>query len=176
MTEQAQERANDIVVGVDGSQASTRAAEWAAHAAQGKRCGLRLVYALSMPLISVPFGTPLRMPATPDETARAEAVLAKAHEHVLRLWPDLGIETEVSTLFPVDALREAAKNSSLVVVGSRGLGAMGSLLLGSVSVRVAEHADTPVVVVPPDDGPPATDWRKVVVGVDGSVRSMMPRA
>ena len=58
------------------------------------------------------------------------------------------------------------------MVGSRGLGGVAGLLLGSVSAHVAAHALCPVLVIPqaePASRPcPAT----VVVGVDGSTGSL----
>ena len=45
---------------------------------------------------------------------------------------------------------EEAQNADLVVVGSRGLGGLMSIALGSVAARVSQRADCPVVVIPPD--------------------------
>ena len=49
---------------------------------------------------------------------------------------------------PATALLDAAEGADLVVVGRRGLGGFGRLLLGSASEHVARHAACPVVVVP----------------------------
>jgi nucleotide-binding universal stress UspA family protein len=49
---------------------------------------------------------------------------------------------------PAASLLEAAKDADVIVVGRRGLGGFGRLLLGSVSEHVVRHADTTVVVVP----------------------------
>ena len=40
-------------------------------------------------------------------------------------------------------------NAGLLVVGSRGRGKLGSAILGSVAIRLAAEARTPVVVLPP---------------------------
>jgi nucleotide-binding universal stress UspA family protein len=48
------------------------------------------------------------------------------------------------------SILEIAKGAELVVVGSRGRGGFGALLLGSVSQQVAHHATCPVVIVPSD--------------------------
>ncbi|WP_327049418.1 universal stress protein [Microbispora sp. NBC_01189] len=50
---------------------------------------------------------------------------------------------------PVDALIQASRTADLLVVGSRGRGALGSAMLGSVSRGVLHHADCPVAVVRP---------------------------
>ena len=46
-------------------------------------------------------------------------------------------------------LIEHARNAVLLVVGSRGCGTAASILLGSVSQRLAHHAPRPLVIVPP---------------------------
>ena len=65
-------------------------------------------------------------------------------------------------------LAERSRGATLLVVGRRGLGAVASALLGSVSHELARHAACPVAVVP-EDAP--FDVRRVVVGVDGSAGS-----
>jgi nucleotide-binding universal stress UspA family protein len=80
---------------------------------------------------------------------------------------------------PAQVLLEAAReeDAALVVVGSRGRGALRSAFLGSVSHEVGGRARCPVVVVPTgtDDlsGPPAADADgSVVCGVDGSPQAL----
>jgi nucleotide-binding universal stress UspA family protein len=50
--------------------------------------------------------------------------------------------------FPAKTLIQAARDSDMLVVGSRGGGGFASLVLGSVSNQVVHHASCPVVVVP----------------------------
>ncbi|MEO6317153.1 MAG: universal stress protein [Acidimicrobiales bacterium] len=67
-------------------------------------------------------------------------------------------------------LTEASASSDLLVVGTRGLGAFRSLLLGSVSQACLHHASCAVAIVgAPVDPSPATG--RVVVGIDGSAAS-----
>jgi nucleotide-binding universal stress UspA family protein len=67
---------------------------------------------------------------------------------------------------PVDEILDLAAKIpvDLVVVGSRGNGPIGRLVLGSVSEAVVHHATCPVLVVRGEAWPP---WR-VVIGDDGS--------
>jgi len=79
----------------------------------------------------------------------AETVLAPAHRGV---WPEL-----------MDAAHEAG--ADLIVSGSRGRGAIGRALLGSVSSSLLHQGDLPLLIVPAGDhdlsGP-------VIFGYDGS--------
>lgn len=66
-----------------------------------------------------------------------------------RKYPDVAMHEESVYGHPVDALIQASRTADLLVVGSRGRGALGSAMLGSVSRGVLHHADCPVAVVRP---------------------------
>lgn len=62
---------------------------------------------------------------------------------------DVPIETELAWGLPAQVIVDRAREKpyDLIVIGSRGLGAIGGLLLGSVSDRVAKLASCPVMIV-----------------------------
>lgn len=70
---------------------------------------------------------------------------------------------------PAEALVRASDAAGLLVMGSRGRGAVAGLLIGSVSQHVVRHAACPVVVTRPAAAP---ESNRVVVGVDGSHASL----
>ncbi|GAB3767816.1 universal stress protein [Microlunatus parietis] len=155
-----------IVVGLDGSPAVT-ALRWAATEACLRGWSLRLVYALRMPHAVRPFGgSDVQPPAFLQK--RAEDALAEACDRVVSQAPWVEVETSVATRPALDALMHASRDAELVVVGTRGRGALGALAFGSVSSRLAARASCPVVVVPPAC-PTLLDHGSIVVGVDGSV-------
>ncbi|MDA2804817.1 universal stress protein [Nocardiopsis suaedae] len=163
----------DVVVGIDGSAPGQAALEWAAREAEERGTGLLILHALNMPLVSVPFGHPVRLTPTPETAERAGRLLDQASAHLRRRHPELKARTQVSSADAVHALLAAARTAAVVAVGSRGLGGLGSVFLGSVSIRVSAHAPCPVAVVPgpkEGDGAERTAGRRgrVVVGVDGS--------
>jgi nucleotide-binding universal stress UspA family protein len=61
---------------------------------------------------------------------------------------DVPVELVARCDRPGDVLSEESVGAALLVVGTRGHGRVGSLLLGSVSNYVAHHAKCPVVIVP----------------------------
>jgi nucleotide-binding universal stress UspA family protein len=66
---------------------------------------------------------------------------------------------------PIEVLGSEARRAQLLVLGDRGLGGLGGLVLGSVAVTLAARAACPVVIV---RGDRAEDEGPVVVGIDGS--------
>lgn len=87
----------------------------------------------------------------PRERANSQQLLDAAASSLREGGVGPALNTMVRTGVPEDVILDIAKDEStdLIIVGSRGLGATGRLLLGSVSTRVVTHAHTAVVVVHP---------------------------
>jgi nucleotide-binding universal stress UspA family protein len=113
-------------------------------------------------------GTPVLTDATPAVWealhAAASAQARQAEGRLRRRWPDA--EVVVTDAPPVSGIIGRARRlrARAIVVGSRGLGAVGRFLLGSVSRSVVQRAPTSVLVVRGDARPP----RRFLIGVDGS--------
>jgi nucleotide-binding universal stress UspA family protein len=139
-----------IVVGIDGSDRSRRALEWALSHAPGD-ARLRLVHAYDVGVASAA--------ARMGGLLELEDLEKHAREHAEQVVADLlaavqvpaGVEIErdlVQTTQPAEALLDRARDADLLVVGSRGHGGFTGLLLGSVSQQCVQHAPCPVVVLP----------------------------
>jgi nucleotide-binding universal stress UspA family protein len=138
-----------IVVGVDGSEDSVRAALWGVVEADRS-------------------GAPLLLVIVNDDPTRADYAEEAAHKTAAKCHaqaPHVDIETEIVPGHPVEELLRRSANAQLVVLGARGHGGFTDALLGGVSSAVATHGSCPVVVV--RKGVP-TIVGPVVVGVDGS--------
>ena len=159
-----------VVVGVDGSEGSDRAVRWAARQAALEHRPLALVHAASPTVATTWMGAPAFNPATLlqalEESGRA--TLATAAETVRSEEPDVELYRVLDHRDPRDALLGLAGQAALAVVGSRGRGPMASLLLGSVSLAVSQHAACPVVVV---RAGARHGGGGIVVGSDGTSRS-----
>jgi nucleotide-binding universal stress UspA family protein len=144
-----------IVVGVDGSEGAEAALEYAAGEAAFRGARLRIVSAWQIPVVAFGGGfEPALDPAIWEAArARAQQVADDALAAVKEREPSLAGEALEVHGQPADALLEQGAGATLIVVGRRGLGGFKSLLLGSVSQQVVQHANCPVVVV----NQPATD-------------------
>jgi nucleotide-binding universal stress UspA family protein len=132
-----------IVVGIDGSAVADRALRWALDEARRWDARLEVVLAWSY----IDQHTPDFHPDYGEGDARA--TLAAAIE---RAGGAEGIDVVQSCPndLPARALLAAAAPADLVVVGSRGLGSVKGMLLGSVSHQVVTKSPTNVVIVRPE--------------------------
>ncbi|AXL87006.1 universal stress protein UspA [Streptomyces sp. CB09001] len=136
-----------VVVGVDGSPSSSRAVRTAAREAELRGAGLRLVHAFGWPMPHVPPGGPPWNPDTRDVRELADGTLADAERLAREVAPRVETTRHVTVGEPLMVLEIASRTASVVVVGSRGLNAFTSLLLGSTAGHLAAHARCPVLVV-----------------------------
>jgi nucleotide-binding universal stress UspA family protein len=149
-----------VLVGVDGSEESLRAVEWAARQAKRQKSPLRIVSAPAM----LP-----RMRAQVDPVTVANALrgmsaqaLAAALTRSEEVAPGLPVRTGLLSGPPAVALAAAARDASMLVVGARGIGGFTAMILGSVSRYVAAHAACPVIVVRQDT---SAVHRRIAVGI-----------
>ncbi|MGC8967902.1 MAG: universal stress protein [Thermus sp.] len=132
-----------ILLAYDGSEHAKRAAEVAK--AEAEAHGARLIVVHAYEPVPDYLGDPFFEEALKRRLERAEKVLAE----VVAL---TGVPPENALLLegrPAEAILEAARGerADLVVMGTRGLGAVGSLFLGSQSQKVLAEAPCPVLLV-----------------------------
>lgn len=136
-----------IVVGVDGSEHAARALQFALEEARLRQASLEVVHAWQPTIGSYPYGI-----VGAFDPAELEVAAKEELESILRSIDGAGSPVPLHATLrcgtPASVLLEVSKGAALVVVGSRGRGGFGGLLLGSVSQQVVHHATCPVVVVP----------------------------
>ncbi len=156
-----------VLAGVDGSERSLVAADWAAREAVLRGVPLRLVHA------SPPLPGPTEQgPATDRLHEMGARMLQRVAADLGDRYPDVEVLREQADDDPVTALLAAARDAALLVVGMRGTGGFDGLAVGWTALRTAAAAPCPVVLVPERFGTFAEGTRgargagQVVVGFD----------
>jgi nucleotide-binding universal stress UspA family protein len=145
-----------IVVGVDGSQESHLAMQWALTQARCLGADVVAVHVFTYTLPDVP-DSAVAHPATIDEViANAERRAGTVIEGAIDAAEDLAEGVTVTPRLirgreAPEHLLDEAEGADLLVLGSRGLGGFKKLLLGSVSQKCIDHAPCTVMIV---RGPP----------------------
>jgi nucleotide-binding universal stress UspA family protein len=135
-----------VIVGVDGSEESLRAVEWAALEARRHGSPLRIVSApAAVPRMHAYHASPVEIAAAMRGiSARALAAAITRSEEMA---PGLPVDTGLLTGPAAVAVANCGSDASMLVVGARGAGGFAAMMLGSVSRYVATWAPCPVVVV-----------------------------
>ena len=160
--------AGTVLVGIDGSPGSAVALRWAMDHADRLGRIVPVATFLSGPF-EYGFGTSAGIEAT-GEPYRSETVLRLA-EFLAEHAPPLVDDGVVIEHRAGPGLVEAAADSELLVVGTRGWGLRSDPSSGSVAAYCARHAGVPVALVP-HDVPADDEQLDVVVGLDGSARAV----
>ncbi|MEV5334148.1 universal stress protein [Streptomyces werraensis] len=138
-----------VIVGVDGSSSSLAAADVAAEEARLRGARLRVVHAFARPA---------------DLDPMIHGVLAETEQRLRERVPGMEITRTVVSGDALTVLRTESRHAVLTVLGRRGRGAFGDLLLGSTTLQLTAHGHGPVMVVrgrPDPQGP-------VLLAADGS--------
>ncbi|MPY56025.1 universal stress protein [Streptomyces spongiae] len=131
-----------LTVGLDGSPESLAAAHWAADEAERRGLTLRLLHA--WPLLAP---EPTRIPSEMDQNYWAKRLVHHAQAELQARHPGLIVVGNLVADDAQDALLNAASESEMLVLGSRGLAPVESYFLGDISMIVVGRAERPVVLV-----------------------------
>ncbi|WP_326671756.1 universal stress protein [Streptomyces canus] len=152
-----------ITAGIDGTEESIAALDWAAREAVRRDVALRVVHAWRFqPYEGIDAGD------RDTQEGWARDAVGEAVRTVTGRHTGLDVSTEVVEGGSVDVLVAAAADAELLVLGSRGHGPVVGFLLGSVGQQVIAEAARPVVLVRAGDQATAeASGREVVVGQEG---------
>ncbi len=132
-----------ILVCVDGSPNSMRAAEMASGLAKNYGAKVQLLFVIGPTEHTMLGGKEVW---TGDGENIGDVELNPACE----VMKDAGVEysRDIDFGHPVEKILERSEGTDLIVMGTRGKSAMKMFAWGSVSMRVSQHSKVPVMIVP----------------------------
>ena len=142
-----EESREGVVVGVDGSEISDAAIQFAFEVAAVMGEPLRAIHVWQDPTRN---GVGRLMPSIGDQAERLgeeRSMLSRLMSGWREKFPEVEVQELVVPGHPISVLSAAAEEARLLVVGSHGRGSIRSLVLGSVSHGVLHHASGAVAVV-----------------------------
>src|SRR6478609_10730528 len=161
-----------ILVGVDGSPPSKVAVDWAAREASMRDLPLTILYVSPSPIVAADIPMPVTLTERLEKHGQSVLRAARSTAEDAIEANSIRIDTEMVSAAVLPTLIDRSKDADMIVVGCRGLGAIGRRLLGSVSSGLVHHAHCPVAVIHDEDPlMPTPAVASVVVGIDGSPAS-----
>ncbi|MFJ8383971.1 universal stress protein [Streptomyces sp. NPDC094438] len=153
-----------VIVGVDGSDPSLRALDWATDEAALHGLPLSIVHSQAWGWYEG-YGPAFGV----DRSALrvyGENLVGSAVERAGRRAPAVKAYGELVTEDPAVVLTRMSREAFVVVVGGLGAGGVAGLPLGSVGLAVAARAESPVIVVRGDERHLRRSFRRIAVGID----------
>ena len=137
-----------ILVGVDGSENSQHALQWAAKEAAFRQTSLTV---LAVHQAVHGWAGTLRFQ---DDDVQVQKVAEAAKAETEKVLAGLGDSRPESVTvravhgYPAEELIQAGADADMIVLGTSGMGGWSAQLIGSVATKVVHHATAPVLIVP----------------------------
>jgi nucleotide-binding universal stress UspA family protein len=139
-----------ILVPIDGSEASLKAARYAIKIAKQEKAKLLCIHALGTPVYITEYRSPLLLPSYYEAGKKlSEEWFTKVREIASKEAVNVNTELIMEVVSVIDAIVSYAseKDVDLIVIGTRGRTGVKRFLLGSIADGVVSHAHCPVLVV-----------------------------
>ena len=162
-----------ILVAVDGSAESDAAVRWAIREAVMRDADVTLMHVIAPVVVGWP-ARYLQASFNESQEENARQVIEQAQKTVHTSLQDAeppAVRTEVQRSAVAATLINASRNAQMVVVGSRGMGGIGRVVLGSVSSGLVHYGHCPVTIVHGSQAHEADRTSPVLLGIDGSPAS-----
>jgi nucleotide-binding universal stress UspA family protein len=152
---------NKILIAIDGSENSKRAQEFGLEIAEAFNAEVELLNIVSIGVENIPvLPYPMKpiatytvpgwvQPYSSEYLKESEDFLSKSLENARKTKPNLTISKKIIEGKPANEILKASKEGKydLIVLGSVGLGNVGSIFLGSISSKVVNNSEIPVILV-----------------------------
>ena len=139
-----------IVVGVDGSDVSQQATEFAFAEADARGAKIEAIHTwIDMQVQASLAGLAAAHQEWKVVEEEQTQLLQERLAPLLEQYPNVDVDMVITRDRPIRALVDAAKHAQLLVVGSHGRGGFRGMLLGSTSRALLQQAPCPMVVVRP---------------------------
>ena len=150
-----------VVVGIDGSQAAVRAAQWAVDEVADTDTPLRLLNISEL-------SPSANRSETREVLAAAEDAVHNAHAAIEAMGKPVKVEMEIVEGRPLPALIDATYSTPLLCIGNTGSGNGHDTGFGSTAAELVQSAHCSVAVVRGHQRADLTDSRWIVALIDGS--------
>jgi nucleotide-binding universal stress UspA family protein len=135
-----------IVLAVDGSNASKKAAKKAFSLAKDTDIDVTAIHVVHVPAMAVPSPHTAYMGDIAGSMKKqGQSIL----DDIVKMGSDKGIKVDKKLVegIPDDEIIKSANKNDLIVMGSKGHSTIGRILVGSVSEKVLHHSDATVMIV-----------------------------